>query len=606
MMTNIQPKTCLARLITPKSIRLPLVTFFSAFILHFIHIAFSEWGRLLISSYAFSDEYLYLHRAWHMAFVNAAGGYMGEILSITPYARLLTWTYQLLGHGYWVPFFVNAILMSFAVTFTVMLTRQLFDEKTAWIAAIIGVLCGPFIFFAGITYKTNLVLMFLAGGLYYFVCYLKNKNLLILFFASVFILTAAVERYQIILIFIVMGLFALYPLWLEKKRVEILKTSIVVLLSLLIVVSLSIGSGKQNISNMVSPVGINVYIGYSPDSWGGYTALKSMANNIIDHRTKTKEVAEKESNQKLSHLEVQWHWIRKSITYYLSVPQDLFILQARKLGLLFAQATQGQPEEYRVWRWQRPALMVALVDVGLIIALALFGIYHLKNKNTDLSIRFLIISIVVYMFSIWMFFINERYRMPFVLMLIPFSAYAISNIFIEGEIKQRIKKTSIVFVLYILTFVLNNLNQEGPGWSNNTEHAKNVQERRFDVEFKIHALKMRAIELNDEESWLNLAIWFNRRKFYSDAIDYAKKAINVSPESFKGYDLLIEIYIRNDNVKALAEIKRSLEKNMLSNSNKHLKFMFRRIDMYFYRREKEADKQIKKDRESVRDIIRKY
>lgn len=99
MMTNIQPKTCLARLITPKSIRLPLVTFFSAFILHFIHIAFSEWGRLLISSYAFSDEYLYLHRAWHMAFVNAAGGYMGEILSITPYARLLTWTYQLLGHG---------------------------------------------------------------------------------------------------------------------------------------------------------------------------------------------------------------------------------------------------------------------------------------------------------------------------------------------------------------------------------------------------------------------------------------------------------------------------------------------------------------------------
>ena len=60
----------------PELLRLPLVIFFSAFLIHLIHIGFAGWGKDLLSPFAFSDEYLYLHRAWHMAFIDSSGGYL--------------------------------------------------------------------------------------------------------------------------------------------------------------------------------------------------------------------------------------------------------------------------------------------------------------------------------------------------------------------------------------------------------------------------------------------------------------------------------------------------------------------------------------------------
>lgn len=589
----------------PKSIQLPLVIFLAAFSLHLIHIGFAAWGKDLLSPYAYSDEYLYLHRAWHMAFVDPSGGYLGTMLSVTPYARLLTWAYQLFGDGFWVPMLVNAILMSLVVMFVALLTRQLFDERTAWIAGFIGILCGPFIFFAGLTYKTNLVLLFLSGGLYFSIRYFKTRSLFLLFLASLLIIAASVERYQLILILIVLGAFVFWPLWKQRDFHLMLRPALVIGCSFIIVGFMSVGQGKHKVSTVVSPIGINVYIGYGPGAWGGYTPLKTVGNNILSQRLNTKTVAEKEAGKELSHLGVQWHWIRKIISYYSSVPQDLFILQFRKVGLLFAQATQGQPEEYRVWRWQRPALMIAFIDLGLVIALALFSFYHLRKKKNDISILFLFYSLLAYAFGVWIFYVQERYRMPIMLMLIPFAAFGVKHILSDKSKNNVIKNICVVILLYGFTFLLNQLNREGAGWSEDHIKTRNMQERRTDMEFKVYNFKKTALELNDEKSWLSLAVWFNRRGFYPDAISYAKNAILATPESIKGYELLIDAYTRTNNITALTDLKKTLEQSKLPNKNNHFKSVIHRIES-FLRHENEKLKAIKEEeRKNIRDIIRR-
>lgn len=588
----------------PETTRLALIIFFSALFIHFIYIAFAGWGKDLLSPYVFSDEYFYLHRAWHMAFIDPAGGYLGEILSVTPYSRLLTWAYQIFGDGFWIPLFVNAILMSFAVMFNALLTRQLFDQQTAWIAGFIGVFCGPFVFFAGLTYKTNIVMFFLAAGLYFAVRYLKTRSLQSLFLASLLILASSVERYQLIFIIVVLCFFIFWPMW-KSRDFNLMARSALVMVFSFIIVFLSVGQGQQKSSNVVSPLGVNVYAGYGPGAWGGYTPIKSVGNDILSHRLNTKRVAEKEAGKELTDWGVQWHWIRKVISYYSSVPQDLLILQLRKTGLLFAQAVQGQPEEHRVWRWHRPALVIALVDFGMIISLFLFSLYHLRSRKSDRTINFLFYSIAAYAFGVWIFFIQERYRLPIMLMLIPFAAYGLNKLIKETNMLIFAKSISVLFFIYGMTFLLNQLNHEGAGWSENHEKTRAIQTRRSEMEFKVYRLKKIALEANNEKSWLNLAVWFNRRGFYPDAISYAKRAIEAAPESFKGYDLLLETYIRTKDFKALSDLKNNLEKSDYFEENKHIKSIVHRIDKLLqFKLESEKNIYLQ-DREQVRDIIRK-
>lgn len=589
----------------PANYRLPVAIFFSAFFVHLLHIGFAGWGKELLSPYAFSDEYLYLHRAWHMAFVNAAGGYMGEILSVSPYARLLTWAYQLLGAGVWVPLLVNSILLSLAVTFMALATKRLFTEKVAWIAGLVGVLSGPLVFFAGVTHKTNLVLFFLACGIYFSLRYLNRRQLSTLFLASLCILSATVERYQVLFIFLVFLLFVFKPLWHTRQFKKMLQPSAVVLASVVIVAGLYVGTGNNKASNMVSPLGINVYVSYAPGAWGGFTPVRSVGNDIISHRINTKKVAEKETGETLSHFEVQWHWIHKAFSYYLSVPQDLVLLQARKFVLLFAQGSQGQPEEYRVWRWDRPALVIAFFDYGMILSLALLAFYFLRKEKTTPEIIFITSSVIVYAFGVWLFFVQERYRMPIYLMLIPFAAYAVNKLYTEFKQHRRYQYIVVLLLVYAATLSFNQLIKVGSGWSGDHVKSRKIHDRRLEVEMKVYNLKQAAIETNSEDAWLGLSIWFNRRNFHQDAIDYANKAIMVAPGSYKGYELLLEIYTQTSDYTGLSDLKDKIETVIQQVSHQRFNSMLSRISHLLKENEEFEKGLYQQDREQVRDIIRR-
>lgn len=116
------------------------------------------------SSFNRSDAYIYLHKAWYPAFIEPDGGFAGTLVPMSPYVWVQTQAYRLLGPHGSVPFPVNPLLMSLGMTFSALTARRLFGARASWAAEALGALCGPLVFFAGLTVKTNLVVPVLAAG----------------------------------------------------------------------------------------------------------------------------------------------------------------------------------------------------------------------------------------------------------------------------------------------------------------------------------------------------------------------------------------------------------------------------------------------------------
>lgn len=129
--------------------------FLICLLLNGFHIATTGWGDMLRSPYPVSDAFYYSYAAWFRAFVDPDGGYTAGFIPDSPYVRMLTIGYRILGPGAATPFIVNAVLMSGAAAFVALIGKRLCGLSTGWIAGLGFAFCGILVFYAGITVKSS-------------------------------------------------------------------------------------------------------------------------------------------------------------------------------------------------------------------------------------------------------------------------------------------------------------------------------------------------------------------------------------------------------------------------------------------------------------------
>lgn len=539
---------------------LPAVILCASAALYTLNIFHADWGRKLVSPYPDSDAAVYLHAAWYGAYVDHDGGFVGAITSLSPYIAIQTAAYRMLGPWQWVPLATNAALVVLGVLFVALATRRAFGQGAGWAAGLLGVLAGPLVFFAGITVKTSLVVCLLGAALWAAASHFAHPRTWKAVLVTALLGVAALERYNVLLVLLA---FCFVAVAQDRRRLGGFPALRYLMVPLLLV---GFGYGaiwskaQQIEPGFVSPLGLNFYVGNAPHSRGWYTPVEGLPNSIIGHRTRTVAAAEMETETAgLSRWQASRYWIRRSFAYYREHPAAYAILQLRKLGLLLAQYGHGEPEQYRVWRWDRPALRIAFADYGFVMALGLVGLVSSRRLEEGLHFRrFLAIGGALFAGSMWLFFVNDRYRISLLVILIPFAAYGVWRIW-QADAKSRVRLGLAVIALYGASYLLNGLLLHGPGWPADLERKARELRKRQRHELAVYELKVRAATEPTAGVWAALSKEFRRRGFEPDAEVLARRAIALAPGRSLGYRRLYESLSRTGDDEGMKRLLIQLE-----------------------------------------------
>ena len=139
--------------------------------------------------------------------------------------------------------------------------------------------------------------------------------------------------------------------------------------------------------------------------------------------TDSQLVASREAGRSLRPSEVSAWWTRKGIAWLARHPADALGLYARKLWLLASADEIPDSVDYRFVRRGVPLLALPWVSYGVLLPLALAGLFIARRERVPLGpLPFLLASVAL---SLLPFYIFSRYRLPLVPLFLPAAAYAL-------------------------------------------------------------------------------------------------------------------------------------------------------------------------------------
>lgn len=523
---------------------------------HLAYIAATDWGAGLLPVYPKSDSYLFLHRAWFEAFVAADGGYSRLFVPDTPYLWLLAGAYKQFGPEEWVPFVLNALLAAITAGFVALTTRKLFDLKAAYCAGVLFAFCGPVVFFSGITIKTSLVMTLLATAGYFAITHFQSRSAISLVVALSLLGLAVLDRNNAMVIVVLLAGIVLWSDFGERDWVRGLR-DVSLMLALAVMLIGAWGSTTTGVGTRGSPLGVNFYSGNSPESRGGYTPFNpnEVRNSAIGHYLDAPRVAETAAGYRLTQTEVTLYWLGKSWGYYSTHPEEYAVLQLRKAGLLMARYAQGAPEEYRIWRWQRPVLRLAFVDFGLVLSLGVLGMWLARRRLWRVDSVYFIAGALLYGGTVWLFFVTDRLRMPLLIWLLPYAGFALTRILRRQSARQFVGVLMPLIIGYLLSVFAEDLNDAGPGWAPDTEWKVKHEMQLSAQRAEFYALRRDTVMHPTVSAWVWLAGNYKNEGFEDDVPQFAECAIRVAPDQPSGYELLYEHFVLQRNVRKIGELR---------------------------------------------------
>jgi hypothetical protein len=138
----------------------------------------------------------------------------------------------------------------------------------------------------------------------------------------------------------------------------------------------------------------------------------------------SKIIAERRMGRELSHAEASRYWTDETIDTIKSDPMRWIRLLARKTKLMWNGAEIADVVDIRFYRKSCPVLGLLFVPYSIISALSLIGLVLVIRGSQRRAV--VVIFAVAGLISILPFFVNTRYRMPVIPILILSAAYCIS------------------------------------------------------------------------------------------------------------------------------------------------------------------------------------
>ncbi|WP_029522576.1 hypothetical protein [Persephonella sp. KM09-Lau-8] len=363
--------------------------------------------------------------------------------------------------------------------------------------------------------KTSLGIFFITWGFVFYLYSLKNKNLIFPIISGIFFAFASLIYINFLPV--VVGLL-IYLFIKNRKFATLSLIPVIVLISLTATRNYIVSKDFV----MVSAIGgIHFYIGNSKYASGGYQSIPGIRTSAFGHYFDGRNTAEKETGEKLKPSQVNRFWIKKTLNDIVSDPKRWLLLEIKKLFLTFHNYDIPNNINKNYLKSKVPFLKLS-TTFGIIALLGLSGLIFSIRKKEFLPVH---IFFAVYLLTVLLFFVTDRYRLPLFLPLILYIG-VLSEVILQKNLKAKILSGLVVIIFSFWVF-----------WP--IDYSKNYSQLALEEKYSVKLCKIRKKEKNTQNPkklsylYLQEAYLYMNLKGYEQALFLTDKAIKLNPNNIQ-------------------------------------------------------------------------
>jgi tetratricopeptide (TPR) repeat protein len=313
--------------------------------------------------------------------------------------------------------------------------------------------------------------------------------------------------------------------------------------------------------------GVNFWIGNNPESTGILSVLPGHENTWTMEDAELE--AERETGRKLGQGELSDYYFGKGQGFLREHPVLGLRLMIRKTLLFFNRFEISNNKHITYFAAVTPGLNALIyLNFGLLVPLGLWGWWGLRQNYTG---KFLLCAILLYSFSVVLFFVTSRFRLPAVPWLAWLAGAGIAELFARFR-EPNYRRTALLLLFaggIIAHLNLWDLRDAPLGWARFMEgnaymHLNQPDSARVCFEDAIIAHESVA------RARLNLGVLAYREQNFSEAATQYRLALIADPRNPEAWNNLGIVHeAEGDAAGAFVAYKRSLGERPLGEDARH-------------------------------------
>ncbi|MCC6475768.1 glycosyltransferase family 39 protein [bacterium] len=472
---------------------------------------------------------------YHEAALRASEGDLGPwpLFRAPLYPLLLGLVYRLFEHDLLWARILNLVLQAATIWAIYGMAREFFGRRSALVAAALFAINGLAIFYSAEILSTSLEMLAAVLAAWSTLSLIQEANWKSSLSCGLTWGVTAIIRPNFLLVAPVVLIVVLWPLLRAKRLIPIAAVWIGLFLPILPVTAANWLIGGEPVL-IATQGGINFWIGNNPRT----DAISSVLPGRDRFWTleEARADARREAGQPMSDGEISDFYYDKGRDFLSSSPGSAVRLMLRKTALFFNRFEISNNKHLNYFAGQTPLLpALMLLNFGLLLPLAGLGLW-LRRRLPEA--RLLIWMIGAYAFSVILFFIASRFRMPAVPWLCVLAGIGATAL---PEIK--LSKEKPIAALLVLALVI-------VAWMNpwNAREASLGSARYMEGNAYLALDKLESARVCFQEAQLdpdtrelallNLGVTESRAKNFAAAVSALQKLVAEFPTSAKGWNNL--------------------------------------------------------------------
>jgi 4-amino-4-deoxy-L-arabinose transferase-like glycosyltransferase len=397
------------------------------------------------------------HHDWAKEIIS--GNFWGnEIFFRGPlYPYFLALLFKISGSSISFALICQHIIGSFTCVLVYMLASEHYSRRVALSAGLLTALYWPIIFFEGELLIVTTLLFFNTLFILLFIKSIKRDDSRLLLAAGVVLGLAALTRPSVLVFIPAIPIVFFFLRNRTNPRTGIHwlgRSALVILFCLLVILPIMIRNYKvgKAIVPIASSGGVNFYIGNNPEADGRTAIVPGTAAPWWGGNEEAIAIAERAVGKKLTPAQASSYYFRQGFQFITSQPARAVRLFLHKLRMFWTSEERSN-DKFIYFFWNLAGMdKVPLPGFWIVTPLALLGILLQWKRRRELSTLFLFI--LAYMLGVTVFFVNARFRLPVVPLLIVFASFSVH--YLIATIRENKKLFALLLLLTaIFTLAVN-------------------------------------------------------------------------------------------------------------------------------------------------------
>lgn len=313
------------------------------------------------------------------------------------------------------------------------LTRELFDRRAA---AVAGGLCACYamlVFYGGTLMTVNLKVPLVVGGAWMLVRALRRPGAArfagagALVGMAVLVQQTALPWALLMAPWILFGTPGAAPL---SRRAGWAASFLAGTFAFILPITLHNATSGGDFVLLNSMGGPNFYMGNQPAADGTWQVpdlgFRQRADNPDEMQRQFEAAAERATGRELRPSEVSAYWMARGVDEVRKDPLRWVALELRKLALHFNAYEVWNIRSFEISQASSWVLRLPLATLGLVAPLGLLGLLLSLARWRELVVLYG--GMLAYLASSLLFFVLARYRIPGMVLLMPFAGFAVVRI----------------------------------------------------------------------------------------------------------------------------------------------------------------------------------